>query len=257
MPAALLAAFALCNMPLYLYPQQALPEAAWPTHAVVTVPQGWIQPGHKLYVLENGEPMLAQVEVVARWPDGSPKWLHAYGTFRYEGGQPAKYELIRGDGLPEKMPASPLVVRDDAAGIHIDTGAVKLLVPRPFVGISVLSEGDKAVVQGDGGPFVVDGDGTLWQARYDREAEIVVEQQGPARVTVKATGWYQTPEPRADAFCRFTTRITAFAGSPLVKIDHAATFADNMKKHDVAELGFKVALNGGAIVLIFHSPGPL
>jgi hypothetical protein len=68
----------------------------------------------------------------------------------------------------------------------------------------------------------------------------MIEQQGPAQVTVKASGWYQTPEPRDDAFCRFTTRITAFAGSTLVKIDHATTFADDMKKHSVAELAFKL-----------------
>ena len=240
---ALLAALALCNLPVYLYPQQSLSDVAWPTHAVITVPQGWIKGDHQHYLLENNRPMLAQVEVVARWPDGSPKWLHAYGTFRYTGGQAAKYTFMHAPQLPAEMPTSPLVVTDDEKGIHIDTGVIEMFIPRPFAGITMLAHEGKTMIRGTGGPRLVDGSGTAWHARHDRQAEIVIEQNGPAQVTVKATGWYQTPEARDDAFCRFTTRITAFAGSPIVKIDHATTFADDMKKHSIAELAFSFSLS--------------
>ncbi len=238
MHSALLAAFVLGNLPVYLYPQTALPDAAWPTHATITTPQGWVQADQHLMLLENGKPMRAQFEVAARWPDGSPKWIHAHGTFNYAAGQPANYEFVRAD-QPPNIPDSPLTVRDDADGIHIDTGTTRLLIPRPFVGISLLEQGGKPILRGEGGPYVIDGDGTVWHAKHDRDAEIVVEQQGAAMVIIKATGWYQTPEPRDDAFCRFTTRIIAYAGSSIVKIDHATTFSDDMKQHTVAELAFK------------------
>ena len=228
----------MASLPVYLYPQPFLSDAAWPTHAVIAAPRGWIRPGQKLYMLEDGQPMLAQVEVVATWPDGSPKWLHAYGTFRYKDGKPAKYRLARGPELPAETPASPLSVRDEKEAIHIDTGAIKLSIARPFAGITLVEHGGVKLIDGEGGPSLVDGDGTFWHPKYDRDAAVVIEQQGPAQVTVKAVGWYQTPEPRDDAFCRFTTRIRAFAGSAMVKIDHATTFADNMKEHSVAELAF-------------------
>lgn len=244
MLSALLAALAVCNLPVYLYPQQSLADVAWPTHAVVTVPQGWIKPESQLYLLEDGRPMLCQVEVAARWPDHSPKWLHVYGSFRYAGGQPAKYTFAHAPQLPAEMPTSPLVVTDDNEGIHIDTGAIELRIGRPFAGITMLAEGGQTLISGAGGPSLVDGDGTAWHAMHDRQAEIVVEQKGPTQVTVKATGWYQTPDGRDDAFCRFTTRITAFANSSIVKIDHATTFADDMKKHTIAELAFTFSLSG-------------
>ncbi len=244
MYSAFLAAFVLGNLPVYLYPQTALPDAAWPTHATIAAPQGWIKPDQQPMLLENGQPMLAQFEVAARWPDGSPKWLHAHGAFKYVGGQPEKYTFTRVNELPATIPKSPLTVRDEADGIHIDTGTIKLLIPRPFVGISLIEHDGQPLVRGDGGPHAIDGDGTLWHTRHDREATVVVETQGPAMVRVKASGWYQTPQPRDDAFCRFTTRITVYAGSPIVKIDHATTFADDMKKHTVAELAFKFALPG-------------
>jgi hypothetical protein len=242
MHSAVLAALALASVPLELPEQRALSDVAWPTHAVIAAPQGAIKPDEALYLLENGRPMLAQVEVAARWPDGSPKWLHAFGAFRYAGGKAADYAFEHSPQLPEGMPASPLVVTDDPQGIHIDTGAVSLSIARPFAGITLLAHRGQPVIRGVGGPSVIDGEGTVWLAMHDKEAEIVVEQQGPAQVTVKASGWYQTPEARDDAFCRFTTRITASAGSPIVKIDHATIFADDMKKHDVAELAFKFPL---------------
>ena len=242
MHAALLAALALGNLPVYLYPQRALPDAHWPTHAVIAVPEGWIKTQQQFYLTQNDRPMLAQVEVVARWPDASPKWLHAHGLFRYSAGQPAKYAFVRSAQLPQDLPKSPLTVTDDDRGIHIDTGAIQLHVARPFAGITMLSHGGQTLVSGSGGPFVVDGEDTLWHAMHDAKAEIIVEQKGPAQVTIRASGWYQTPQPRDDAFCRFTTRITAFASSPIVKLDHATTFADDMKRHTVAELGFKFSL---------------
>ncbi|REK19558.1 MAG: hypothetical protein DWQ37_00365 [Planctomycetota bacterium] len=242
MSPVLLAALAVCQVPLYLPPQQALPDAAWPSHAVIAVPQGWIAPEHKLYLTEDGRPIPSQVEVAARWPDGSPKWLHGYATFRYAKGEARRYALARANELPPEASKSPLRVLDDERGIRIDTGAVRFHIPRPFVGIALLQRGEQTLLQGTGGPGVVDAEGTLWQAGHDDKAEIVVEQQGPACVTVKAVGWYQTPEPREDAFCRFTTRITAYAGSPIIKIDHATTFADDMKKHGVAALSFTFPL---------------
>jgi hypothetical protein len=239
-----LAALAVSQVPLYLPPQQALPDVSWPSHAVIAAPNGSLKAEQALHVLEDGRPIPSQVEVAARWPDGSPKWLHAFASFRYSGGKPHTYALASGAPPPEGLPKSPLAVSEDDRGIRIDTGAVRLFIPRPFAGIAVLEQGGQRVLQGSGGPSVVDAEGTAWHTMHDRNSEVVVEQQGPARITVKATGWYQTPEPRKDSFCRFTTRITASAGSPIVKFDHATTFADDMKKHGVAALAFTFPLAG-------------
>ncbi len=244
MPFALLAMYAVCGVTVFLQPQEHLSDATWPTHATITVPQGWIQPADQLLLLENGQPIVSQIETVARWPDGSPKWLHAYASFRYVGGKPARYELEKRAKLPAGMPRSPLTVSDKAGGITINTGAITLFVPRPFAGVTRVEQDGKTVVDGPGGPSLVDERGIVWHAMHDDRAEIVVEQQGPAQVTIRASGWYQTAERRVEPFCRFVTRITAFAGSAMIRFDHATIFADDMRKHAVAELAFKFAIPG-------------
>ncbi len=241
MPAVCLALHLVCGVSLYLQPQDAVRDANWPTHAVIALPQGWAKSAEELVVLEDGRPMLAQIEAVANWPDGSPKWLHAYGCYRYRDGKPAKYELEkRAAGVPATEPR--INVSDEADAITVDTGAVKFVVARPFAGITKATIGDRLVLDGPGGPSLVDGGGIAWHTMHDNSAEVVVEQAGPAQVTIRATGWYQSAERRVAPFCRFTTRITAFAGSPVVKFDHATIFADDMRQHTVSELAFKFPL---------------
>jgi hypothetical protein len=242
MSPALLAAYVLGNVSLFLYPQEFVPDIQWPTHAVVTLPQGWLKPGEQLFLLENDQPTVAQIETVARWPDGSPKWLHVHASYRYAAGKAARYTLARAPQLPDNIPKSPLRVVDDAQGITIDTGAVKLLIARPFAGITLAEFRGHEVLKGPGGPSFVDDRGIAWHAIHDHEAEITIEQNGPAQVTVKASGWYQTAERRVEPFCRFVTRITAFAGSSIVKFDHATIFAGDMRRHAISELAFKFSV---------------
>ncbi len=243
MYSAVLAAYALCSLPLLLQPQVHLADVTWPTHAVVAVPAGAIKPDAQFCVLENDRPIVSQVEVAARWPDGSAKWLHAYAGYRYQNGMPARYELTT-EVPAQPQPKSPLVVTDDASGIHINTGVISLTIPRPFAGITLAKYGDTTVLKGVGGPSVVDDRGLTWRASFDDKAEVVIEQQGPAQVTIRCVGWYQSADRKIEPFCRFVTRISAFAGSAIVKFDHATIFADDMRKQAVSELAFTFALAG-------------
>jgi hypothetical protein len=242
MPSAVLAAFLLGNVPLFLYPQQHLADVSWPTHATAALPRGWAKSGDSLVLLENDKPVRSQVEVVARWPDDSAKWVHVYAAYQYAGGKPARYQLSKDAGGAAQPPPSPLRVQDNAQGIHVDTGVVRFRVARPFAGIVELERDGQKVLEGASGPSLIDERGILWQAAEDDQAEVVIEQQGPAQVTIRASGWYQTAEKRVAPFCRYVTRISAFADSPLLKVDHATIFADDMREHAVAELAFKFSV---------------
>jgi hypothetical protein len=242
MPSALLAMYAVCGVALFVEPQPHLADVSWPTHAFVTLPKGWVKPTDAMFLVENGRPIAAQIEVVGRWPDNSPKWVHAHASLRYAGGQPAKYEFEKSASAPADIPQSPLKVTDVPGGITVDTGLITLRVGRPFAGVTIADGQGRPVVSGPGGPGLVDARGIAWHAQHDDRAEITVEQQGPAQVTVKASGWYQTAEKRVGPFCRFVTRITACAGSGIVRFDHATIFADDMHRHAIAQLPFTFAI---------------
>jgi hypothetical protein len=253
MSAALVAMCVVCGVPIFVEPQTHLTEVAWPSHAFVTLPQGWVKPIEQMFVLENGRPIAAQIEVAGRWPDGSPKWVHVYASFRYAAGKPAAYEFEKRPPPPTALPKSPLTVVDQPGGITVSTGAIVLTVPRPFGGVSIADAGGTPIVGGPGGPGLVDDRTIEWHARFDQQAEIVVEQQGPAQVTIKCSGWYQSEQKRVPPFCRFVTRITAFANSPMVQFDQATIFADDMHKHAIAELPFRFSVPG----VQGHTSGPL
>lgn len=238
----LLVALAVANVPLVLQQQSHVADIAWPTHGVVTLPRGWVKANDHLHLTENDRPIAAQIEIVARWPDESPKWVHVHAPFRYTAGRPARYTLVRQAQPPADLPRSPLVVTDNAEGISIDTGVVKLHIARPFAGITRAERDGKLLIDGAGGPRLVDARGIEWRAVHDASAEVKVEQQGPAQVTVRAEGWYQSADKRVEPFCRFVTRIVAAAGSSIVKVDHATVFADDMRKHSLAELAFSFAV---------------
>ena len=63
MHSALLAAYALCSLPLLLQPQDFLSDVSWPTHAVIAVPRGSIKPTDQLFILENDLVDLTQPDV--------------------------------------------------------------------------------------------------------------------------------------------------------------------------------------------------
>ena len=126
MHSVLLAAWACSALPLDVQPQEFMRDASWPSHAVVTLPRGWLKEGETLTLLEDGQPTIAQAEVAARWPDESPKYVHVYTSFRYAGGKPAKYEIVK-HAEAAKPPASPLKVTDNPDGIQIETGELSLV----------------------------------------------------------------------------------------------------------------------------------
>ena len=244
MHSVVLAMVAVCGVQLHVEPQAHLPDVRWPAHAFVTLPEGWVKPGEQMFVLEDGKPIAAQIEVAARWPDQSPKWVHAYTAFRYSGGKPARYKFEKRPKLPGGIPTSPLTVDDKPGRITINTGVITVSIARPFAGVAIADSRGKPLVTAPGGPGMVDDRGITWHARFDEQAEIIVEQQGPAQVTVKCSGWYQSEQKRVEPFCRFVTRITVFAGSPIVKFDHATIFAADMHQHAIGELPFRFSIPG-------------
>src|SRR5690606_18281608 len=105
--------------------------------------------------------------------------------------------------------------------IEIDTGAVRFHVnTRRFAGVQdvrrVRSDGTVGpVLTGDaGGAFLIDERGLRYEAARDQAVRVVVEEAGPVRVTIAATGWYLSDMKERGAI--FQTRVTAYAGLPIL-----------------------------------------
>ncbi|HEX4142721.1 MAG TPA: hypothetical protein VHY91_04150 [Pirellulales bacterium] len=247
-------AFPADGVPLDLEPQSHLADTVWPVRCGVPLPLGTVTDTSRLVVLEDGQRILAQITERATWhAGGSVKWIHVDFLGRYRNGKPARYRLAL---LPATPPAlkTPLKCQQTEGQITVDTGAVRFVVDRRrFKGVETAwvapkQDGrydlDHPIVSGSGGPYVVDGRLIRFDAANDQNVRVEIEEQGPQRVTIVASGWYVNPEGRVEPISMFKTRITAFAGQPLVRVSHHTIITFDTRMQRLADVGFEIGVPG-------------
>ena len=247
-------AFPADGVPLALEQQSHRPDAVWPVRCGVPLPLGTVTDTSRLVVLEDGQRIPAQITTRATWHvGGSAKWIHVDFRGRYHSGKPAKYRLAL---LPATAPAlkTPLQCQQTDDQITVDTGTVRFLVNRrQFKGVETAwvapkQDGhydlDHPVMSGSAGPYVVDGRLIRFDAANDKNVRVEIEEQGPERVTIVASGWYVNPEGRVEPISMFKTRITAFAGQPLVRISHHTIITFDTRLERLADVGFEIGVPG-------------
>ncbi len=247
-------AFPAQGVPLGLEPQTHLADILWPVRCGVPLPVGAVNDTSRLVVLEDGQRIPAQITARATWHvGGSAKWVHVDFRGRYRKGKPASYRLAL---LPAEAPAlkTPLKCEQTEEQITVDTGAVRFVVNRrQFKGVetawvSPKQDGrydlDHPVVSGSAGPDVVDARLIRFDAANDKNVRVEIEEQGPERVTIVASGWYVSSENRVEPLSMFKTRITAFAGQPMLRISHHTIITFDTRLERLADVGFEIGVPG-------------
>ncbi|MBI4026667.1 MAG: hypothetical protein HY360_16915 [Verrucomicrobia bacterium] len=244
------------GIPLVLEKQDFLPDTIWPVRTGVPFPVNAVLDVSQLALFENDKPVPAQIKAAATWcPKGSVKWAHLDFLGRYEKGKPADYRLKLLPAAPASLKTALTCTQTDDK-ITVDTGCVRFEVNRKkFAGIEAAwfdptGEGkydeSKPVIKGAGGPYLVDGRIIRFDACNDKEVKVEVEEQGPVRVTIIATGWYVNPEGRVDPLCLFKTRITAYAGQPMIRVSQYTVITYDTRLFRLADLGFHIATASNA-----------
>jgi hypothetical protein len=208
--------------PLVAVPLQVESDWATPAQQPVTVgvpfPRGVLH-DERILLLREPRGCLVPLQTIplARWTDGSVKWLlidfiaNAIGPGRQEW----SLESGRDDRLGRTRPASPLCVHDSHQGIDVETGAARFMLDRAILAPIVQ-------VEVDGAPIL---DPTVTQTvlidqwgrpRRPRIERYEIEASGPVRATVRFDGSF---EGRPRSRCRFRARISFFAGLALVRIN--------------------------------------
>src|ERR1051326_2268630 len=184
------------GVPIALQDQKALANVDWPVRVGVPMPPDAVWSADQLMLYENGRRIPAQIKTRATWsPDGPPQWVHLYFVGKYRNGKPAEYRLKMSPGKSGEAALSLATQTDDK--ITVDTGAVKFEVNRrKFAGIEQAWLGNTKVIDGQGGPYVVDERGIRWEAKFDDKAEVIVEEQNEARAVILARGWLKNPDAK-------------------------------------------------------------
>jgi len=176
----------------------------------------------------QGKETPLQTRVLARWADGSVKWV----LLDFQAKAPSTFRLEYGRRASRAAPASKLRVAETAEGVEVATGPLKLAVSRTRFGFP----GSVWLDANGDGRFAEDElmvsprqPGELLLVAADRgvhsslapPAEVVLEETGPLRVTVRASGGHYSAQGRK--LFAYTSRIHAYAGQPYLRVQHTFT----------------------------------
>jgi hypothetical protein len=252
-------AFPTGGVAIELEEQAIDPEARWPVTAAVPLPLGAVRDVSRLAVVEDGKPITSQITAAAHWSgasDASVQWAHVSFLARYDRGKPRSYRLRQQDGAAARGAAVRVEQNDKT--ITLDTGALRVEVNRKgFSGIErawrdATGESrydlDRPVIDnralGQTGPYLIDGRLVRYEARFDKNATVELEESGPFRATVVARGWFVRDEKQSESLCQFVTRITAIAGESTLRVSHHVILTYDTRVTRLADVGFPLAVVG-------------
>jgi hypothetical protein len=246
----------------------------------VPLPEGKVVNASSLYLRDaEGKPIRAQVTKVAQWLDGkSVKWVHLTWNQSLAAKGKTTLALFLGDDPDTTFQTRLTAVESDGA-VTVQTGYVKFVVRgSKFNGIEAAwfdptgqNAFDEAsrVIGGEGGgsvtlaappaavtvadeKFVVPADAVkTYASANDADGKVVIEEQGPRRVVLKATGRHLGADRKV---LDYIVRFYAYAESPVVRVSHTFVGAHGTKPTDVEFLSglyldVPTTLGGGKVTV--------
>ena len=117
------------------------PRSDWPVSGGVPFKRGAVKDAENVQLLDgSGEPVRLQREVLARWNDGSVKWLLLDFFATLDANTTRTYTLRYGEGVQQQA-ESPLRWRRTERGVSVDTGCLRAEISnRLFESLSVKKE---------------------------------------------------------------------------------------------------------------------
>jgi len=225
------------------------PRSQWPVTGGVPLAQGVLRPGEAVRLYDDqGKQLALQSEPLARWEDGSVKWLLVdFLADLNPLGARACTLRIGGESSAAPTAVAPLRIEPQQGAVCVDTGLLRATLSPCFLGRLAVRRADgqwtDLVAQRGEMTVTVDGQnrGEYLSSR-DEKPEIVVEQSGPVRACVRISGWHRSAEGKR--FAPYVLRVHAYAGQPFLRVFH--TFVNS----DLPERG----LMGGGGLRVTVSP---
>ena len=173
-----------------------------PVTGGVPIAEGAAPEGTRFHLSEaDGQRVPLQTEVLARWKDGSARWVLL--DFQSASGT-QEYTLAWDGGAPDVVPEMPVQLAADGEGLA--AGSVQV-APVPD-GLLRLSDRLDLVLT------LTDGDGKGYRAR---PASTTVETAGPMRSTLRLVGDFCGPD--GGRFFQFQLRVSVYAGCSRVRLE--------------------------------------
>ena len=231
----------------------------WPVTSGIPMTEGALEDADACALFAtDGTEIPLQTEALARWPDGSIRWLLLDFQVDLQPAQEKTLSLRYGPDVHRGKIDQPLRVARGADGkVTLETGPVRLeydpesFFPQGEAWLAPGADGRQAdhrltVNCGSDGVAIQDDQGQGFSPHNPaaQPAEIIVEQSGPVRACIRVSGWHASADSR---MFRYVARIHAWRGRPWIRVFY--TFINDrqdvlMAKIRKLELRFWVRADG-------------
>ena len=217
-----------------------------PVRSGVPFPQGVLGFSRTMRLLDSpGSEIALQTRTLGRWPDGTVKWALMDFQADIPASSEAEYTLEYGTAVSRGTFETPLRVMEDADGVTVDTGRLRIRWDRSEFGpLSEITRGGEGYI--DGSDIVVTGTDGQEHRSSNAEADLLeIEESGSLHCIVRVEGSHVSED--GARLLRSVFRVHAYVGAGYVQVDH--TFVnDNLETSftDIGSMYMKIRTAGGA-----------
>ena len=227
----------------------------WPVTSGIPLARGVLFEDRSCALFDAaGKEIPLQTEPIARWPDGSIRWLLIDTQVDLSPSEGKTIELRFGEGVRRAAVDNPACALEEGESIKIQTGPLQVKLSADnfrlldAVWLDADSDGkysdEERVTGSDGaGIMLMTPDGKTFHADRDK-AKLTIEQAGPLRACVRVDGRHTGDD---GVMFRYVVRLHAFRGQPFVRMTY--TFINDHQESlmagvDSLDLAFALAKEG-------------
>jgi hypothetical protein len=205
---------------------------AHPVTSGVPIPEGALAKHSECHLLDEKKKELPlQTQALAFWPDGSVKWLLLDFQLDLKPKSKRKLTLEFGRGVSSKTKhPAPVTVETISDGVRIRTPNHESRITNHELPFSLRSVFTARSTEGN-------RDGH-YKAKVE---DIKVEESGPLRAVVRVSGWHYRVDGRQSM--PFIMRFTAWAGLPVLGIQHTFIISDDPMTTFWRGIGIEIPIN--------------
>jgi hypothetical protein len=247
------------SVELTLHSRGAPAGLQWPVTFGVPFPEGQLTSPDSLRMTgPNGQNIPIQVRQTATWFDNSVQWVLIDAQAPLPADK-ASYRMTWGVRTAQLPAGAQVTWRETADRLLVDTGELRFEVSKrrlvPFENISFKDQQGRWVSafpeRRHSELYLEDGEGNAFRGSLSDAPDVVVEEKGLQRVSIKIEGWMQSDDGRK--LGRRIVRIYAFAGMKSLRVYDTFVNTADTDKVKFANISLHLPFKGDQFR--FHDAG--
>jgi hypothetical protein len=188
-----------------------------PVTAGIPFPKGFLLSGESLMLIDDFDrPVPVQKETLARWPDGSVKWMLLDFMVDCKPYHDLKYFLVSSGSGEHQFTEHEISIEKNDNCILVDTGAAVFEInTRRFLPFQRVFVNSREIIESSDSATVLEDDS---KNRYWPDIDSTeIEAVGPVKCVIRLSGRFRSKTGKF--FCNFIARLFFYRNKSVVRLD--------------------------------------